>query len=382
MDTLLNGIRVLDFTRDLSGNYCTMLLASYGAEVIRVKYMDQEDEHLPGPEYQGISLRNVTLNKNKKCIRISHKTPEGEQILCKLLKKSDILVEDRMPGEFQKEFMGYEDIKKIAPGLVMASISPFGQTGCWKDRVGTDATIQALTGLMSITGTEETGPLLIGVPWADYLAGAYAAYYILVARYYQEQTGKGQYIDISKYDSLSVVGILPEIIKYQVSGVVPARLGNRDRSSAPSNAFITTDGYCSICVTSQFFAPLAKAIGMPELIDDPKFCTNEERLKRADEIEAIVETWTSVRSCDEVIRTMDAYSIPSAVVADASRLLNNEQIKARKVIDYVEYPGNINIPVVGQCIKFSKTPEVAPQMPDKEIAIDQMLQEFGGADDE
>ena len=183
MSALLDGIKVLDMSQGLSGRYCSMLLAQYGAEVISVR--DKDSREMPGPCYQGAPVADTVLDRNKFILRADLKREEGKTLVQKLLEKSQVLLEDGRPGEFAKRFSDIRKLCEERPSLVAASISPFGQTGPLSSRPGTDAVIQAASGLMSMTGTEETGPLMIGISWTDYIAGAYAAYYILVALYHQ-----------------------------------------------------------------------------------------------------------------------------------------------------------------------------------------------------
>lgn len=337
----LKGIRVLDFTHVISGPFSTMLLADFGAEVIKIEKPDEgEFYRAEGTKNDaGVSIVYPNYNRNKKGITLNIKSPEAIKILKDLVAKSDVFVENQRPGLLASIGLGYEDLKKINPGLIYASISGFGQTGPYATKPAFDMTIAAISGLMSVNGLEGTVPTKTGAAFSDFISGIYAALGIVIALRKRDSTGEGSYIDVGMFDS--IVSVLDDFIpKYKVTGKEPTRFGNRRAGFAPVNVFSTKDGYVYIAGSFQKqWEALARLIGKEELISDPRFLTNSDRKAHEETLEAFVENWSSNLTNIEVVSLLENAHIPCAPVKTIGELVDDEHIKARNTIVECDYPG-------------------------------------------
>lgn len=354
----LSGLRVLGVTRLLAGPYAAMLLADMGAEVITIELPGVGDENRKAnPVVNGVvGTCWLASNRNKKSLAIDLATPEGQEIFKELAKISDIVIENNRPGTMAKWNIGYEDLKKVNPGIIMASISGFGQTGPYGDRVGNDIVGQAGGGLMAITGEFNGPPLRTGNAMADFLGGYNAVYAVLAALYYKEKTGKGQYIDIALTDS--VMSVLENVMpNYDLLGWVPEREGSRLLGFSPWNCFRAKDGYVVIGATSDpLWIRLRDAMGRQDLADDPLFATTQIRRENADNTERVVQEWVSGLNVDQVIDTLVKAGVPCSRVQDAASLATDPQVKAREMLVEMEYPGIGKYRVNGIVPKMSLTP--------------------------
>jgi crotonobetainyl-CoA:carnitine CoA-transferase CaiB-like acyl-CoA transferase len=236
MKKILEGIRVLDMGRIISAPYCTMLMADMGAEVIKVE-----------KEGAGDDMRTMApfdfpaMNRNKKSVTIQFRSEEGKELLRGLIGKSDVIVENFRPGTMEKMGFGYEEVKKINPGIIMASISGFGQTGPYRERAAFDSIIQAMSGIMSVTGTKKSGPARIGAPMLDHISGLFTLSGILLALYDREKTGEGQYIDVSMLDG-AVPMLFTHIPNYSALGIIAGTEDTNAPTAVPSGTYAAKDG--------------------------------------------------------------------------------------------------------------------------------------------
>ncbi|MGI5912237.1 MAG: CaiB/BaiF CoA transferase family protein [Syntrophomonadaceae bacterium] len=358
MDMPLSGLRVLGATRLLAGPYVETLLADMGAEDLTIELPGVGDDNRNNfPQANGIiGTCFLASNRNKKSITLDLRTPEGQEIFRELVKISDIVVENNRPGTMAKWNIGYEQLKEINPGIIMASLSGYGQTGPYSQRTGVDIVGQAAGGLMSITGMKDGPPLRVGNALADYLGGLYATYGILSALYYREKTGKGQYIDTALVDS--VVGVLENVVpNYNLLGMIQQRNGSRIGSTAPYNCFSAKDGYVVIGVTGDvLWNRLVQVMGREDLLDDPRFQTAPKRVENADLVDEVTQAWVSEKTVDEVVSLLAEVGVPCSRVNDAQTLLSDPQIMAREMLVDVEYPGVGKFKVPGITPKLSLTP--------------------------
>lgn len=337
---ILQNIRVLDLGRFISASYGAMLLADSGAEVIKVeRAVRGEDGHAVPPYKDGINLYFPTFNRNKLGITIDFRNEESRAILTRLIEKSDVLIENFRPGTMKNMGFSWEQVHEINPRLVMASISGYGQDGPLAERPAFDPIAQALSGIMSVTGTKESGPLGVGTTFVDHVAGTTLAYGILLALIDRERTGQGQYIDVSLVDC--VVPFLQTYIpNYSANGIVAPLHGNRDLLSCPADTYRTRDGR----LVDMHAGTNALYVRLTALIDDDrmrdeKFQTVAGRNANQDEIESIVQEWFLTQDADEAVEKLARESVIAAAVADIPDLFSSDLAKRRRQLVDIEVPG-------------------------------------------
>ena len=358
MAHVLEGIRVLDLGRYIAAPYCCTLLADLGAEVIKIETVNGGDDgrHF-GPYVNGVSLYVPTFSRNKKGLTLQFRSEKAKEILRELIKKSDVIVENFRPGTMEKMGFGYEDVKAINPRIIMASISGFGQTGPEHGRAVTDVAGLALSGLMSVTGTLESGPMIIGTQVADHTAGIVTALSIMTALYDREKTGMGQFIDTSMVECLAPMmqTIIPD---YAMTGRKVGLHGNTDLLSCPSDCYRTSDGGYVIMYAGSdvLYEKLASALGVAEM-RDPKFATVELRNQNKDEVENYVRVWALEHTAEEVEKTWLDAGVPAAKVRDVEDLWNSNQLKSRGFFVDVEVPGIGKVPFARSPIRLSAHPD-------------------------
>ena len=347
---------VMDLTRVLAGPFCTMLLADMGAEVIKVEEPGRGDDSRGYPPFlRGASAYFANLNRNKKSVILDLKKQEGKDLLRDLLKTADVLLENFKPGTMEKLGFGYDRIKEINPRLVYASISGFGQFGPYKDRPGYDIIGQAMGGLMSTTGWPDSPPTRTGTAMADILAGLNCSIGILAALKGRERTGVGERIDVALVDS--VVSAMETIIQlYLVEGRIPGRIGNRYEFIAPYDSFATADGWVVIGVGGEeVWKRFCKAIGREDLLGDPRFETNRDRVREYAPLKDIVTEWTSKRNVTDIVSHLMSFSVPCAPIYNIEQIVNDPHIaKARGMIVEMDHPLEGTMKVVACPIKFTE----------------------------
>jgi len=359
----LEGIRVLDFSRVFAGPMCGMLFADMGAEVIRVDSPRGEIDRtyaLCGPD--GETLTFKAINRGKKGITLRLNTKEGTEILEELVRNSDVVIHNFVSGTALARKLNYDDLKKINPRIVVASVTGFGQYGPYAERVCLDYVTQAKSGIMTLTGFPGNPPTRTSVSFVDFGTGVCAALGILLALYHREKTGVGQAIDVALFDvasflSQSVGALLAaEVYGREVSERIYKRGGNFGWSSY-MNCLEAKDGWVMIAPTSDgLWQRFVKAIGRDELITDPRFKTDRGRGENATLIDEIVKEWVAQRTVNEVVNTLRGAGVPCEPVNSMYQLLDDPQIKAREMIVYAEHPDLGRIPLPGIPIKLSLTP--------------------------
>ena len=351
----LKGLRVVDLTRVLAGPFCTMLLADMGAEVIKIEEPGKGDDSRGYPPFlRGTSAYFANLNRNKQSIILDLKKDEAKDILRLLLCKADVLLENFKPGTMEKLGFGYEIVKEINPGIVYASISGFGQYGPYRDRPGYDIIGQAMGGLMSVSGWPDSPPTRTGTAMADIVAGLNAAIGILAALKGKERTGVGERIDVALVDSM--VSAMETIIQiYLVEGRVPQRAGNRYEFIAPYNSFAAKDGWVVIGVGGEeVWKRFCKVIGREELVNDPDFLTNKDRVLNVARLESIVTEWTGSRQVVDIVSLLMGASVPCAPILNVDQICEDPHIaKAREMIVEMDHPLEGRMNVVSCPIKFT-----------------------------
>ena len=359
----LQGIRVLDLSRVLAGPYCTMVLGDLGAEVIKVEPPEGDETRGWGPPFAGgESAYYLCVNRNKRDIVINLKTDEGKAVLRELAIQSDVLVENFRPGTLEKFGLDFATLHALNPKLIYCSITGFGQTGSMKDKPGYDFMIQALGGLMSITGEPDGEPMKTGVAVVDLFAGQNAIIAILAALQARALTGEGQHLDIALFDSQ--LGWLANVASnYLISGKLPKRHGNAHANIVPYQSFQASDGWFAIAVgNDRQFARLCELLGKPELAVDEKFSTNSARVQNRAEIIPMLASIFKTTSVSEWLRKLDEAEIPCGPINNFEQVFSMPQVKEREMLVQMQHPTIGTLPLVGSPLKMSATP-VAYRLP-------------------
>lgn len=355
----LEGIRVLDLTRVLSGPYCTMLLADMGAEVIKIETPEHGDDSRAYPPFdKNISAYYANLNRNKKSVALNLRDEKAKDVLRELIKKSDVFVENFKPGTIAKMGFSYEEVKKLNPNIVFASISGFGQTGPYRLLPGYDIIAQAMSGMMSVTGWPDSPPTRTGTAIGDVLGGLNCCIGILAALQGRNSQGHGEYVDVGLVDcSVSAMETITEI--YMVEGRIPQRSGNRYEFIYPYDSFEGSDKWVVIGVGNDaIWERFCKATGHEEWLADPRFALNKDRANQKDLLHNMVTSWTKQHTAKEIIELLRAHSIPCAPIHDVSDVVADEHIaKARKMICEIEHPMEGTMKVTGNPIKMTEADE-------------------------
>jgi len=353
----LQGIKVLDLTRVLAGPYCTMMLGDLGAEVIKVETptIGDDSRHF-GPYQHGESAYFMSLNRNKQSITLNLKTDEGKKILKEFVKKVDIIVENYRPGTMEKLGLGYDVLKEINPKIIYAAASGFGHTGPYSLRPAYDGVVQAMGGIMSITGEKDGEPTRVGPSIGDIGAGLFTAIGTLAALNHRNVTGVGQKVDVAMLDC-QVAMLENAIARYVVTGEVPRPAGNRHTSIVPFEPFETSNGKIVVAVgNDQIWKRYCQVTGLDALIEDPKFAKNPDRNKNYDELRPLIAEKMMGKTTEEWMKILDDNGVPNGPINYIDAVLEDEQVKAREMIVEVEHPiaGKLKMP--GVAIKLSETP--------------------------
>jgi formyl-CoA transferase len=359
----LTGIRVLDLSRVLAGPYCTMVLGDLGADVIKVEPPEGDETRGWGPPFAGgESAYYLCVNRNKRSIVVNLKSDEGRNILHELALTSDVLVENFRPGTLRKYGLDFEALHSENPRLIYCSITGFGQTGMLKDRPGYDFMIQAMGGIMSITGEPDGQPMKVGVAVADLFAGQNAVIAILAALQARGATGVGQHLDISLFDSQ--IGWLANVASnYLVSGNLPKRYGNAHANIVPYQSFRASDGWFVMTVGhDRQYARMCDVIRRPELAQDERFATNPARVVHREELIALLRPVFTTRPVSEWLDELEGAGIPCGPINDLGQVFAMPHIKERQMLVEMRHPTIGVLPLVGSPLKMSGTP-VEYQLP-------------------
>ncbi len=353
----LQGIRVLDLSRVLAGPYCTMVLGDLGADVIKVEPPEGDETRGWGPPFvEGESAYYLCVNHNKRGVVINLKTDEGKQILCDLALRSDVLVENFRPGTLEKFGLDFETLHELNPKLIYCSITGFGQIGSMKGKPGYDFMIQALGGLMSITGEPEGEPMKTGVAVVDLFAGQNAIIAILAALQARTLTGRGQHLDISLFDSQ--LGWLANVASnYLISGKLPKRHGNAHANIVPYQSFQASDGWFAIAVgNDRQFVRLCEMLNKSEIALDEKFATNSARVQNRDELISLLISIFITRNTNEWLSALEKAEIPCGPIQNFEQVFSMPIVKEREMLVKMDHPTIGELPLVGSPLKMSDTP--------------------------
>jgi crotonobetainyl-CoA:carnitine CoA-transferase CaiB-like acyl-CoA transferase len=354
----LDGIVVADFTRVLSGPYCTMLLADMGARVIKIELPGKgDDTRAWGPPFlHGESAYFLSINRNKESVTLDLKRPEARDVLERLLVKADVLVENFRPGTMDRMGLAYEQVTARHPRLIYCAISGFGQTGPKRDLPGYDAVVQAEGGLMSITGDADGPPFRLGVAIADIVSGMFAAQGIAMALLARERTGRGQLVDVGMLDSTTALLTYQAAI-YFATGQSPQRMGNMHPTIVPYETFAARDGEFVLAVgNDDLWRRMCRIVGLDELANDDRFATNRARVQHADVLRSRLTERFRTRTRREWIAALTEGGIPCGSVRDVAEVLNDPHLAARSMVEVVEHVTLGAVRVLGVPVKLSDTP--------------------------
>jgi crotonobetainyl-CoA:carnitine CoA-transferase CaiB-like acyl-CoA transferase len=354
----LSGITVVDFTRVLSGPYCTMLLADMGARVIRVEQPGRgDDTRAWGPPFiEGESAYFLSINRNKESLTLDLKHDSAKKILECLLKEADVLVENFRPGTMERLGLGYEALSARHPKLVFCSISGFGQSGPRSSEPGYDAVMQGEGGLMSITGAAGGPPFRLGVAISDIVSGMFAAQGIAMALLARVRSGRGQRVDVGMLDATAALLTYQAGI-YFATGTTPGRMGNRHPTIVPYETFSASDGEFVVAVgNDEQWRRFCRAIGAPELEADTRFDANRGRVTHYDALRPLLVRQLASRTRGEWVTALKSAGVPCGSVRDISEVLQDPHLDARAMIETVEHITAGTVRVLGVPIKLSDTP--------------------------
>ena len=369
MSAALSHIRVLDLSRVLAGPYAGQILGDLGADVIKIERPGAGDETRGwGPPYladrggqeTSESAYFLSANRNKRSVAIGFSRVEGQSLVRDLAKKSDVLIENFRAGGLQQYGLDYASLRELNPRLVYCSISGFGQTGPYADRPGYDFLIQAMGGLMSITGGEDgepgAGPLKVGVAVTDVMAGLYSVIAILAALAGREKSGRGQHIDLALLD-VQVAGLVNQAMNYLTTGEAPKRRGNAHPSIVPYQDFPASDIPIAIAVGNDLqFERLCGVLGHSEWKDDERFRTNPARVANREALIALMSAVLVTRPAGEWISSLTAAGVPCGPINDLKMVFEDPQVEARQMRIEMEHPLAGKAPLVASPIRLSETP--------------------------
>jgi crotonobetainyl-CoA:carnitine CoA-transferase CaiB-like acyl-CoA transferase len=377
----LAKLKVIDVSQVMAGPFCCMLLGDMGADVIKVEPPGVGDQtrramgfRLKGNDSGGF----LALNRNKRSVELNLKNAAGREAFYQLVKGADIVVESNRPGVAARLKIDYPTLSAINPRLIYASISGFGQTGPWSARPGFDLIAQAMSGVMSATGHPGMEPVKSSVPVADLGAGLLAVYAILSAVIGREQSGAGQYIDASLFETALGLSIW-EVAEYWGTGKVPAPIGSANRMSAPYQAVRAADRHFVIGAANQkLWKSLCAVIERDELVDDDRFTDNASRMRNRGALIDELEKSFRARTAEQWVEALLAVGVPAAPIQDYAEALDSEQAQARNMVMEMEHPVEGTIKTLGFPVKLSATPQqvrYAPPLLGQHT--DEVLGEFG-----
>lgn len=353
----LDGVKVIDLTRDLAGPYSSMVLAEFGADVIEIEHPGAGDEtRLWPPFVHGVSGYFGTINRSKRSVALDLKSEEGRALIYDIVAEADIVMQSFTPGVADRLGYGYETLKAINPGIVYLSISGFGQTGPWRGKRGYDPILQAASGFMSVTGEKGRTPVKSMIPVADVSTGIYSVTAMLAALYRKERTGKGQSIDMSMFDvnvgMTTVVGT-----RYLLTGEVPQRQGTENPQRVPSAAFECADGqYLQLVPNQRQWPDFCRMIGRDDLIDHELYATPLDRVHHQDTLYPLLREVFRERTAEEWSVLLEANKIAHSPIYDLGQVFTLPHTQARGIVQTYDVEGVGPVPAIALPFKLSETP--------------------------
>src|SRR5881409_3044862 len=379
MPGALAGLSVLDFTSQLSGPYCSMILADLGADVVKVERPGQgDDSRAMGPHVAGESAPFMTVNRNKRSITVDLKAPDGLAIVRRLAARADVVLENWRPGTAPRLGLGWDDVRALNPRAIYCSISGFGQTGPYASRGRFDRIAQGMSGLMSINGDVDGPPLVVPIPIADIGTGMFGLIGILAALAHRERTGLGQAVDASLLET-PIAWSVYEAASLFATGEVPRRLGQGHRTNAPYQAFRTADGWINLGGGSQqLWRDICAVLGVEPLTDDPRFATPALRVQHRKELEALLQPRFLSAPTSVWLEKLEAAGVPAGPILSYDQVFTDPHVKARAMAVEVDHARAGRTRVLGIPFKLSQTPgAVRRPAPTLGQHTDEILGELG-----
>lgn len=380
----LEGVRVLDLTRVLAGPFCTMMLLDLGAEVVKVEVPGVgDDSRAFGPFKNGQSLYFLNINRGKESVALDLKSAEGKALLIELAKKSDVIVENFRPGTMEKLGLGWEALKAANPRLIYAAVSGFGHTGPDSGRPAYDILVQAMGGVMSITGWPDSPPTRVGLSMGDITAAVFGSSGILAALYQREKTGLGQKVDVAMLDCQLAI-LENALVRYQVDGKAPAPLGTRHPTITPFQAFRAADAWFVVAVGNDaLWKTFCAAVKRADLLADPRFATNGDRTKHYEDLIPELERLFAAKDAGEWLALLEAAGVPAAPVNSVDTVMKDRQLIARNMFVTVDDPAAGVVTIPGNPIKMESVPEspTRPRAPALGEHTDAVLKSVLGLDE-
>ena len=357
MPSALENVKVVDLTRTLAGPFCTMMLGDMGADVVKIEEPELGDETRSWtPFWNDVSTQFLSFNRNKRSLGVNLKEKEGMETVLGLAAKADVMVESFRTGALDRMGLGYEAVRKINPGIVYCSISGYGRTGPMADKPGYDLIIQAYSGLMHLTGEPDGMPLRVGFSLVDLFTGMMAYGCILTALRHRENTGEGQWIDTSLLDG-QLATMSYHGTGYLASGKEPHRMGSGHPSLAPYQSFPTSDGFFILgCANQGLWERMCHAIGQSELLNDPRFGSNTDRVEhRAECVEVLSEVFKS-KPTEHWVTVISNAGVPCGPINRVSQVLSDPQVLSRNMVVDIPHPEVPDLKVPGSPLNLTATP--------------------------
>ena len=364
MAAALDSIKVVDLTRTLAGPFCTMLMGDMGADVVKIEEPTHGDETRDWtPFVNGESTQFLTFNRNKRSLAIDLKDPEGLKIVRDLAGDADVMIESFRAGTLDRLGLGYEEIKKINPGVVYCSISGYGRTGPMADMPGYDLLIQAYSGLMSLTGDPDGSPLRIGFSLVDLFTGMMAYGTVLTALRQRDQTGKGQWVEAALLDG-QVAALSYHATGFMSTGVEPTRMGSGHPSLVPYQSFSSSNGQFIIgCANQGLWERMCQAIGQESMLDDPRYTTNTDRVEHRAECVGTLDELFKQNTTDHWVGLIVEAGVPCGPINTVSEVVSNPQVLARNMIAKVQHPNVPNLRFPNSPLKLTDSPSTIRRVP-------------------
>ena len=357
MTMALDGMTVLDTTQVMAGPFCTLLLADMGADVIKVEKPDGDDSRRIGPPFiNGESAAYLGINRNKQGIVLDLRTDVGKDAFRRLASQVDVVAENYRPGTMARLGLGPDDLRKDHPELIFVSISGFGQTGPYAMRPGYDLVAQGMSGMMSVTGYPDSPPVKVSIPLADLNAGMFAANGVLSAYIHRLKTGKGQVVETSLLEA-AIAYTVWESAELWGSGKTPTPKGSAHRMVAPYQALATTDGFVNFAIGNQgIWERFCKAVGLDDLLADPRFASNPKRVEHYRELAAELEQTTTTKSSAEWLAFCEELGVPAGPIYDMADVYRDPHVLERGMLKVLDHPVAGPVNHIGIPVKMSLTP--------------------------
>jgi len=381
MDGPLSGIRVVELGTLIAAPFAARLFAEFGAEVIKIEQPGSGDPLRSWRKlHQGTSLWWYLQSRNKKSIAIDLRSPDGREVALRLAAQADVVIENFKPGSLEKLGLGWDVLSKLNPDLTLVRISGYGQTGPYRDRSGFGAIGEAMGGLRFTTGDPDSPPARVGISIGDSLASLHGVIGALMSLLrVKTGQGRGQVVDVSLYES--VFNLMESLVpEYDLMGHVRTRTGGALPGISPSNTYPSSDGRHVVIAgnSDAIFKRLMQVVGRPDLADEPALASNDGRVRSSDMLDAVIATWTSARTMDEILARLDAADVPAGRIYSVADIVEDPHYAAREMILPTELPGDVTVKMPGITPKLSETPgEVRWSGPTLGQHTDEVLEGLG-----